>query len=163
MKTASRSNEEAPRKPAENADPSATAARPLTGRSPVVLVVDDYPPVVEMLAMALRTAGFVVWSAVGGEQAVRLFERHRDSIDLVLLDVAMSGMDGPQTLAALRRIDPVVRCVFMSGNTGRYSQAELLALGAVLVLGKPFASVFGLAETLRALVTPSPPEHRDRS
>jgi DNA-binding NarL/FixJ family response regulator len=70
-------------------------------------------------------------------------------IDVVLMDVQMPGLYGPQTFTLLREIDPHVRCVFMSGNTGRYSAEELIALGASRVLSKPFASMAGLAQTLR--------------
>ncbi len=69
---------------------------------------------------------------------------------VVLLDVQMPEMDGPQTLSALRAVAPDVRCVFMSGNTGRYSPEELRALGGSRMLQKPFKSMDHLIEILRA-------------
>ncbi len=117
-----------------------------------VLVVDDEPSILRMLDLSLQHDGFTVWQAGDGEEAVRLYERHRGTIDLVLLDVRMSQMDGPRTLEVLRGIDPNVRCCFMSGNAGEYSVDELMGLGAVAFIPKPFASLAEVARTLRRLM-----------
>jgi CheY-like chemotaxis protein len=124
------------------------------GRQPCILVVDDEPSVLTLLEIALREYGFVVLSALGGEKAVRLFEEHQASIDLVLLDVQMPRLDGVQTLQRLRALAPDVRCCLMSGSTGRYSQADLMALGVVRVLDKPFSSMHHLATTLLQVASP---------
>lgn len=63
----------------------------------------------------------------------------------------MPGPDGPTTLDALRQIDPDVRCCFMSGHTGRYSEADLLERGHALI-DKPFP-LEQLVETLQRLVS----------
>jgi CheY-like chemotaxis protein len=102
---------------------------------PGVLVVDDALHVRRVLELALAAEGLTVLSASSGTQAVELYRRHRDSIGVVLLDVRMHGQDGPQTLAALRRINPTVRAAFVSA--GNYNPEALLALGAP-VLQKPF-------------------------
>ena len=114
-----------------------------------VLVVDDEPGVLTMLDFALRAHAFVVRRASGGVAAVEAYRRHRATVAAVLLDVQMPEMDGPQTLSALQQIDPDVRCVFMSGDTGRYSPEELRALGTDHLLQKPFKSVDHLIEILR--------------
>jgi two-component system, OmpR family, response regulator len=117
-----------------------------------ILVVDDEPSVRRLLAAALRQSGFSVCLASSGEEAVALYEQHRGTIDLVLLDVRMETMDGPRTLAALRELDPQVRCCFMSGHAGEYSDDDLLALGASHVFSKPFGSLNELTQTLRHFV-----------
>jgi CheY-like chemotaxis protein len=66
-----------------------------------------------------------------------------------LLDVKMPGLDGRQALAALREIDPGVRCVFMTGYAAGPLAEELLALGAEQVVEKPFLDLAALAGTLR--------------
>lgn len=113
-----------------------------------VLLVEDDEAVRRMLGLALRAHGFGLTLAAGGEEAVGLYRRLRGAIDLVLMDVQMPGMDGPQTMAALRQIDPEVRCCFMSGHTGRYTADELLRQGAAAVIAKPFASLDELAAAL---------------
>jgi DNA-binding response OmpR family regulator len=105
---------------------------------PEVLVIDDQAAVGIMLELALRHFGFTVHLAGAGQQALEAFRRHADTIDVVLLDVQMPYLDGPGTLAALRRVHLSVPVVFMSGNTGRYSEQDLLTLGAARVLQKPF-------------------------
>jgi CheY-like chemotaxis protein len=104
---------------------------------PGILVVDDEAAVRQVLALVLAHAGFEVWVAATGEEAVALYRRHRDAVDVVLLDVRMPGMDGQRTLAALRRLDPGVPCCFMSGDPCEYTEEELLGLGAARVFEKP--------------------------
>jgi hypothetical protein len=56
---------------------------------------------------------------------------------------------GPAVAADLRPVNPHVRCCSMSGSTGDYTAEELLALGAVHVLHKPFSSLSSLSQLLR--------------
>jgi DNA-binding response OmpR family regulator len=101
-------------------------------------VVDDDPLVLTLLKTVLQRAGFEVWSAPGGLAGVDLFKRHRERIDVVLLDVCMPGLDGPQTLAELRAVDQLVPCCFMSGYMGEYTPADLEEMGALRFFEKPF-------------------------
>jgi two-component system, OmpR family, response regulator len=118
-----------------------------------ILVVDDESGVRKLLSAVLRQYGFGVREASSGEEAVALYEQHRAAIDLVLLDVRMETQNGPDTLAALRRLDPCVRCCFMSGHAGDYSNSDLLALGASHVFSKPFRSLNELTRTLVDVLT----------
>ena len=103
-----------------------------------VLVVDDEPVVLCLLKMFLPRMGFTVWTADSGQAALSLYEQLGKQIDLVLLDVRMPVLDGPQTLGELRRFDPDVKCCFMSGYTGQYTPDSLQQLGALAVFDKPF-------------------------
>jgi CheY-like chemotaxis protein len=91
-----------------------------------------------LLKAALPRYGFAVWSAANGPAALEVYRRHQDDIDVVLLDVRMPGLDGPQTLAELQRLNPEVACCFMSGFAGNYSDEDLLARGARHCFSKPF-------------------------
>ena len=117
----------------------------LAGR-PAVLVVDDEEAVRKVLEIALRLSGLEVRLVANGEEAVELCRRD-GGVGVALLDVQLPGLDGPQTLAALRGLDPGLVCCFMSGDTGRYSAAGLLAMGAAHFFAKPFV----LAEVVRVL------------
>jgi CheY-like chemotaxis protein len=103
-----------------------------------VLVVDDEENVRRVLGLGMRAHGFAVWLATDGSQAVEMYRSHRDAIDVVLLDVQMPTRDGPLTLAALREIDPELRCCFMTGDPGRYTEQVLRDLGATAIFWKPF-------------------------
>jgi len=115
---------------------------------PGILVVDDEPVVRNLLDLVLRRSGFAVWAADGGPSALDLYRQNQSAISVVLIDVRMPDMDGPQTLAALRRINPAVVCCFMSGHAGEYTPEGLLALGAVRLFEKPFRAD-ELAQALR--------------
>lgn len=117
-----------------------------------ILVVDDDRGILALLGTTLPQHDLAALTASGGEEAVEVYRREREAVALVLLDVQMEGLDGPATLAALRQINPGVRCCFMSGNTGRYTQADLMALGAVCVFHKPFGGVAELAAKLREIL-----------
>ena len=118
-----------------------------TPRAHGVLVVDDEGALRRLLDVGMRQEGFAVWLAATGREALDLYRRHRETIDVVLLDVLMPGLDGPQTLAALQELNPEIRCCFMSGDLGSYTEERLRGLGAAAVLQKPFR----LAEAAQAL------------
>jgi CheY-like chemotaxis protein len=102
-----------------------------------ILVVDDQADLRAMLRIALREEGFAVWLAANGREAFDLYRSHRKMIDVVLLDVNMPDLNGPQTLAALQELDPQIRCCFLSADFDSYTEDRLRGLGAAAVLQKP--------------------------
>lgn len=103
-----------------------------------ILIADDEPTVRNVLHASMQQQGFAVWLAADGPEALELYQRHRASIDVVLLDVTMPGLDGPGTLAALREMNPAIQCRFMSGDLGNYGEAHLGHLSASAFIRKPF-------------------------
>jgi CheY-like chemotaxis protein len=104
-----------------------------------ILYIDDEPDIREIARMALElVAGFLVEVCESGEEA--LIKGEGFAPDLVLLDVMMPGMDGPETLLALRTIEALadIPVVFFTAKAHRSEIAELMTLGAIDVLGKPF-------------------------
>jgi len=104
-----------------------------------ILYVDDEPDIREVTRIALEVVGgFEVETCESGEVALLKAPDYRP--DLILLDVMMPGMDGPETLRALRAVATLalVPVVFFTAKAQRSEIAELLALGAIDVLGKPF-------------------------
>ena len=110
-----------------------------------------------MLGVGMRSHGFTVWLAADGREAVDLYREHRDGIDLILLDVQMPTLDGPGAITALREINPRVRCCFITGDPGRYTEQMLVDLGAVAVFRKPFR-LSELAQQLVCLAYPINPD-----
>ncbi|MBL8798585.1 MAG: response regulator [Planctomycetia bacterium] len=115
---------------------------------PSILVVDDNDVVRSLLRVVLQQEGFVVWTAAGGLEAIDLFRSRNLSIDLVLLDVQMPGMDGLQTLAALRLLDPQVHCCLMSSLLRDQVSEDCGEWDGILFLPKPF-DLKSLGQTLR--------------
>ena len=118
---------------------------------PGILVVDDDPLVRELLELCLELNGFQVWLASNGREAIDRYQQYRKNIDIVLLDVCMPVMNGPQTLAALRELDSGVQTCFMSASMGVYEAEELRKRGAGYVFVKPF-KVDELVNILRLLI-----------
>ena len=83
-----------------------------------VLVAEDDPDVRNMLAKMLENQGYVVVGAVDGEDAVRVYKEHKDSIDMVILDVVMPGKNGKEALDEIASINRRVKALFVSGYTG---------------------------------------------
>lgn len=118
---------------------------------PCVLVVDDEDALRTILSRELRKRGFDVYSAGSGAEAVEMYGRSPSRIDVVLMDVNMPGMSGPDALDAILAVDPFVRCCFMTADDWSGRGAALLARGAAAVFGKPFTSVKEVCETLEQI------------
>lgn len=102
-----------------------------------VLIVDDIEPIRGMIASSLKEVGISTYLAENGHAAVWLYEQHRDEIGVVLLDVNMPGLDGPDTFMQLRKLSPSLPIAFMSGDSSPYSISDLLAMGPVELFTKP--------------------------
>ncbi len=128
---------------------SDSCANPLT-----VLVVDDEPLIREVTTRVLERAGLTVWSAATGAEACELFRREDRPIDLVFLDMDLDGEPGVDVLAALRRIDPDVRVVMVSG-----SAVDLLTetnpYGCHAFVRKPFDAPALQRAIAQAIVAPA--------
>jgi CheY-like chemotaxis protein len=120
-------------------------------RRPGILIVDDLGLILSLLKLELEPRGFRVWLGMDGKDAIDVYSKHGPQIDVVLLDVRMPGLDGLQTLAALQEMDPEVLACFMTGDSGTYTETELLARGAAQVFIKPFYPS-DIADSLQALV-----------
>jgi DNA-binding response OmpR family regulator len=122
-------------------------------RTPCILVVEEEAGIRHLLELALSMNGFRVLLAASGEEAIDLYHQRNHDVDLVLMDVRMSGMDGPMTLSKLQKSRKDIRCCFMSGDTSWERSGELLALGARRVFRKPFHSLQEIVNDLRSLLS----------
>ena len=120
---------------------------------PTILVIDDNQLVRNLVITQLSRSGYRVIQAADGDEGIALYrDRHQD-ISLVLLDVRMPRKDGMTTLADLRKINPGVRCLLMTGNENRdgIRQAEVIG-----VMAKPFSHSSLLLALENAGVPPGP-------
>lgn len=104
----------------------------------VVLFVDDEEAIRLFAGAALRRHGFRPLTARNGVEAVELLKAHGGEVDLVLLDLTMPVMGGPETFEKLREVRPDVRVVVMSGYGSDERSDRLLSHGALAFLPKPF-------------------------
>ncbi len=103
-----------------------------------VLVVDDEERVRAVAEMMLKRIGYDVITAANGPEAVRVFEQHGAAIRIVLLDVTMPGMDGIETLRALRKLDDHVPVLMCSGYSGERVREQMEAGHANGFVKKPY-------------------------
>lgn len=101
-----------------------------------VLIVDDDVNSVNFLKDVIEQRGFSVQTATSGEEAVE--KVRAGSPKMILLDVAMPGMDGILTLKKIREIDPHVGVVMASGVDDEAVAKEAMSLGAYAYVLKPF-------------------------
>ena len=128
---------------------SQQAAPPGIGRK-TVLVVEDQAAVRDYVALALETEGYQALTADGGAAAIAIWEKQAASIDLVLTDLVMPGMNGRQLANHLRQIQPDLRVLFMSGYTD--DQIGLHELSSLELIMKPFRAEQLAAKIHAALV-----------
>jgi signal transduction histidine kinase/CheY-like chemotaxis protein len=103
-----------------------------------ILIIEDADPVRALAATVLQRSGYEVVDVPSGEAAEQLFADAAFDVDLVLSDIVLTGMSGPQCAERLRRLRPGLRVLFMSG----YADDTVVQFGRVDVhrtfLQKPF-------------------------
>ena len=99
-----------------------------------ILLVEDEPAVRQLFAQALTRAGYAVYEARNGQEAMNLFDQHGDAIDMVLTDVRMPYMGGAELAHHLRGRRRTLKLLCISGYPGNLDP-EL----AVDFLAKPFS------------------------
>ncbi len=139
--------------PASLEKPAPIAAIARSG-SETILLVEDEPTVRELLAGFLERLGYRVLLASNGEQALRISQDFADPIDLLLTDVVMPGMGGPELSDRLSSTRSGLRVVYTSGYPqGAMTHHGMLAPEAVL-LQKPF-ELNVLATRIREVLSPN--------
>ena len=125
-------------------------AAEVTRGSETILLVEDDRALRDLVRGVLQEAGYTVLPATNGADALRVAEQHEGTIDLLLTDVIMPQMNGPDLAQALARNRPATQVLYMSGYT--YDKLRHTAIGAgVNVIQKPFR-LDELTQRLRQLL-----------
>jgi len=106
--------------------------------SGTVLLVDDEDGIRLVAGRLLNQLGYQVLSAASGLQALEIYRRERDRIDLVILDMLMPGMRGAETFQKLQGIDPGVRVLLSSGYSLDGEAQQVMGGGARGFIQKPY-------------------------
>ena len=105
---------------------------------PTILVVEDQPEVLSLLADALKMVGYRVLTAAHPDDGLAIGDKPAEEIDLVLTDVVMPGMNGPEMAQRLVFRHPSLRVLYLSGH----DPETLVPLGVPkngpAILRKPF-------------------------
>ena len=108
--------------------------------STTILIADDEPAILYATAMFLKGCGYDVLTAEDGEEALKAFAEAPQTIQLVISDVVMPGIQGPQLVRSIKNVSPSTAALLMSGT---WNVPE----DGVTLIGKPFAR-----QTLLAMV-----------
>ncbi len=100
-----------------------------------VFIVDDEEQFVQQLAERLRLREYDVTTSLNGEQALETIKKY--NFDVVILDVAMPGIDGIETLQEMKKIKPLTEVIMLTGHATVESAIEGMKLGAFDYLLKP--------------------------
>ncbi len=128
------------------------------GTESTILLVEDEPVVREVTRAVLEHAGYRVLECNGPEEALRVGSEHRGHIGLLLSDVVMSGMNGPELALQLQSLQPGLIAVFMSGYAESFVLRKVMhnkmAQGGMTnYIQKPFTINILLSRVAAALRT----------
>jgi PAS domain S-box-containing protein len=123
----------------------------LKQRRSTILLVEDDEIMRSLTRQLLQEQGYTVVEADDGKSALEWIESHPGQIDLLLTDVVMRGMSGPELAEHLNSSHPTLKVVYMSGYTGELmANREILKPGGTL-LEKPFTRT-ALLKTVHAML-----------
>ncbi len=117
--------------------PKTVSKKPAHGNE-LILVVDDEEPIRMFVKDVLESYNYKVLLAENGAEAVSIFEKNKDKIDLVILDMVMPKMGGLQTFIKLKMLNPKVKAFLSSGYSPDGQAAEILERGVNGFLQKPY-------------------------
>lgn len=115
------------------------AEAPLPPRGGAVLVVDDEQTVRDFATLALEELGYTVQCANGADEALATLARGKGNIDVLLTDVMMPGLSGPELARQVEQRHPEVNVIYMSGYENRRLAKERMVAKGEVCLFKPFS------------------------
>ena len=116
-----------------------------------VLLVDDEDMIIDVGGQLLKKLGYKVRTAGSGKEAIRIYKKNRDKIDIVILDMVMPHMSGGETYDRLNEINPEVRVLLSSGYSINGMATEILNRGCNGFIQKPF-NIKDLSRKLREIL-----------
>ena len=106
--------------------------------SGTILLVDDEEMVLEVGGQVLEKLGYTVIEAPGGIEAVDIFDKNKETIDLVILDMIMPDMGGEEAYDRIKKINPRVKVLLSSGYSIDGQATEIMKRGCDGFIQKPF-------------------------
>jgi two-component system cell cycle sensor histidine kinase/response regulator CckA len=116
-----------------------------------ILLVDDEQTVRKVTRALLERTGYRVLTARNGEDAIKLYRKKRDRIDMVLLDMIMPNMGGAETYDRLKEINPNIRVLLSSGYSINGQAVQILEQGCDGFVQKPFG-IAKLSQSIRKVL-----------
>jgi two-component system cell cycle sensor histidine kinase/response regulator CckA len=119
-----------------------------------ILVAEDEEPMLMLLQSALSRRGYNVYLARDGEEALGLFEAHKDGIDAILLDIGLPKLDGWDVIQRVKSARPAASVIITSGYVDPEFKTKLLETGVKGFLDKPY-TIEAVLKTLQQVLDKS--------
>jgi CheY-like chemotaxis protein len=103
-----------------------------------ILLVDDEEMIADIGKRILEKLGYRVLLAESGKSALKVYEDHRDSINLIILDMIMPDMGGSEAFDQLKAVDPSIRILLSSGYSLNGQASQIMKRGCNGFIQKPF-------------------------
>ena len=110
------------------------------GNGETILVIDDESSILTISSQTLQAFGYRVLTAMDGADGVAVYAEHKNKIAVVITDMMMPIMDGPNTIRAIMRINPNVKIIAASGLNANGSVAKISGSGVKHILTKPYTA-----------------------
>ena len=110
----------------------------LPGRE-TILLVDDEEMIADIGQRMLEKLGYRVLLAESGSKALKVYETHREEIDLVILDMIMPAMGGSEAFDKLKAINPAIQVLLSSGYSLNGQASQIMKRGCDGFIQKPFS------------------------
>ena len=127
-----------------------TSAETIKGTG-TVLLVDDEEVILEVGKDLLEAMGYRVLLARDGKEAIEVYKKNQDEIDIVVLDMVMPTMGGGEAYDKMKEINPKVKVLLSSGYSIDGEAAEILERGCNSFIQKPFM-INALTEEIRDIL-----------
>ena len=111
---------------------------PCDGTGKTLLLAEDEPAVRSLAHKVLQRAGYNVLQACDGEEAIAVFKAHPGKIDLLVMDVAMPRLNGPDAVQQIHAIRPGIPVVFCTGYAGTHLEQGYPMPDNAVILHKPY-------------------------
>ncbi len=140
--------------------PVAVTPKILTAQQQLIAIVDDEPLIREIAKTILEEHNYQTITASSGAEAIDLYARHQQDIQVVLMDLMMPGMDGLTAMGELQKLNPAVKVIISSGLVSNDALSERLRqpidrladLGMSAFLAKPYTATELLATLQQVLI-----------
>jgi two-component system cell cycle sensor histidine kinase/response regulator CckA len=116
-----------------------------------VLLVDDEGMIVDVAQRMLEKLGYKVFTAANGKEAIEVFLKHQEEIDVIILDMIMPKMSGGETFDRIKKIRPGIKVLLSSGYSINGQASEILNRGCNGFIQKPF-NLQDLSKSLRTIL-----------
>lgn len=123
----------------------------ITKGTETILLTDDEENVLEVSQGFLEAMGYRVFIARDGNEAIEVYKKNRDDINIVLLDIVMPNMGGGKAYDRMKEINPDIRVLLLSGYSIDGEAREILERGCNGFIQKPF-NIKELSAKLREIL-----------